>query len=93
MSRARSGTVALVLSMLAAVILASLTVFGILGKCSPANIAIFLVFLILSALLAFSGIIIGAVSSRRAKNARALMSLLFAVIYAALLFYLIRLMG
>ncbi len=93
MSWARSGTVALVLSMLAAVILASLTVFGILGKCSPANIAIFLVFLVLSALLAVSGIIVGAVSFRRTKSARALMSLLFAVIYAALLLYLIHLMG
>jgi hypothetical protein len=93
MSRARSGTIALGLSMPAAVILASLTVFGILGKCSPGNIAIFLVLLVLSASLAFSGIIVGAISYRRSKNAHALMSQFFAVVYVALLFYLVRLIG
>ena len=90
--RSRSGTAALVFSATAALILAFLTAFGIIQSCSPANIAIFLVLLIVSSVLAISGVIIAGISYRRDKNRMASMSLLFTVLYAALLVYLLQLM-
>jgi hypothetical protein len=71
--------------------MAFLILFGILGSCSPANIAIFLVFLGISALLVLAGIIIGAVSYRKSKNRLALTSLLFSILYIVLLIFLIQL--
>ena len=89
----KSGLVALLCSMVAASTLAFLISFGTLESCSPAKIALFLVLLGVSAVLAFAGTISGGISYRRDKNRLALFSLLFSTVYAALLLYLIRLMS
>ena len=68
-----------------------LIVFGIVQSCSRANIAIFLAVLSVSAVLGFTGTIVGGVSYRRTKHRLALLSMLLTVLYAALLIYLIRL--
>ncbi len=86
-----SGVISLVCSGMAALILAFLVPFGILVGCSPANIAIFMVLLGLSAVLAFAGTIVGAISYRKAKNRWARFSLLFIILYVLLLIYLIQL--
>jgi hypothetical protein len=86
-----SGKAALIFSIVSALMLAFLLPFGLLQYCSAANIAIFVAVLGVSAILAFSGIIIGAISYRTAKNRMALTSLLFNLLYVALLIYLIRL--
>jgi hypothetical protein len=83
---------ALSLSGAATIVLAFLTVFGVTQSCSPVNIYLFLGLFGLSAAFAFTGIIVGGIVFRRARSAVALMSLLFAAVYAALLVNLIRLM-
>jgi hypothetical protein len=79
--------------MVAASTLAFLISFGTLESCSRAKIALFLVLLGVSAVLAFVGTIAGGIGYRRDKNRLALFSLLFSTVYAALLLYLIRLMS
>jgi hypothetical protein len=71
--------------------LAFLTVFGLTQSCSPVNIYLFLGLFALSAAFAFAGIIVGGIVFRMARDGVALMSLLFAAVYAALLVNLIRL--
>ncbi len=77
--------------MIGAVMLALLIPFGTLSSCSPARITLFLVVLGASAVLALVGTVVGGISYRRSRDRLALYSLLFAVIYAALLVYLLGL--
>jgi hypothetical protein len=74
-------------------VLAFLIPFGELSSCSSARIRLFLVLLVLSSILILVGTVTGAISYRKAKNRPALFSLLFTVIYAALAFYLLRLIS
>jgi hypothetical protein len=86
-----SAAAAAICSGAASIIMAFLIVFGIVQSCSSANISIFLVFLGISAVSVFAGIILGGLSYRKTKNRLALLSLLFATLYVALLFYLLQL--
>ena len=87
----RSAQVALLCTMAGAVTLASLIPFGTLSSCSPGRVALFLVLLGISAALVLSGLVVGSISYRRSRSRLALFSLLFALVYAALLIYLLGL--
>jgi hypothetical protein len=89
----RSATTALLCSCLATLIMAFLILFGILQSCSRANILIFLVLFGISVALVICGIIAEAISYRKTKSRLAIFSLLFAILYTALLVFLIKLMS
>ena len=88
-----SGLVALLCSIAGAVTLAFLIPLGTLASCSSSRIALFLVLLVISAVLMLAGVVIGGVSYRRNRDRLAPVSLLFAVVYAGLLVYLLGLVS
>ena len=86
-----AAAAAIIFSGSASILMAFLIVFGIVQSCTAANISIFLVILGVSAVSVFAGMVLGGLSYRRTKNRLALLSLLFAALYVALLFYLLQL--
>jgi hypothetical protein len=87
-----SVVAAVICSGAASIIMAFLIVFGIVQSCSAANVHIFLVLLGVSAVSVLAGIIMGGLSYRKTKNRLAVLSLLLATLYVALLFFLLQLM-
>jgi len=85
-----SAILALTCSCAATLLMAFLILFGISQSCSRVNIVLFMVALTISDILVVSGIMIGAISYRKTKNRLALSSLLFTILYAALLIFLIQ---
>jgi hypothetical protein len=90
-SRPPSAELSLFFAALATLVMSFLIIFGVLGHCSPSNIAIFMVLLVVSGVLAIAGALLTVIGLRKSRDRFYFTSLLFTVLYTALLVYLLQL--